>query len=89
MSMDCHLVYKVTKDVELAKLMLMEQGFDLGSILVGASVHNQRIDRLWRDVFKAVSQLYYRPFYHMESTGLLYPSTLFIFMLCILYFYHA
>lgn len=61
------------ENVEVAKLMLMERGFDRGSILVGASVHNQRIERLWRDVFNAVSQLYYRLFYHMESIGLLDP----------------
>ena len=61
------------ENVEVAKLMLIERGFDRGSILVGASVHNQRIERLWRDVFMAVSQLYYRLFYHMESTALLDP----------------
>lgn len=61
------------ENVEIAKLMLIERGFDRGSILVGASVHNQRIERLWRDVFMAVSQLYYRLFYHMESAALLDP----------------
>lgn len=36
---------------------------------MGASV--QRIERLWRDVFTAVSQLFYRLFCHLENSGLL------------------
>ena len=32
---------------------------------------NQRIERLWRDVFRCVCHLYYYIFYAMESTGIL------------------
>ena len=32
---------------------------------------SQRIERLWRDVFRCVCQLYYYLFYAMESTGIL------------------
>lgn len=34
-------------------------------------MHNQRIERLWVDVFSAVLQLYYRLFYHLENVGIL------------------
>ena len=61
------------ENIEVAKLMLTERGVDRGTVLVGASVHNQRIERLWRDLYSAVIQLYHRLFYHLEETGLLNP----------------
>ena len=36
-------------------------------------VHNQRIERLWRDLHHCVIQLYYRLFYFPEYQGLLNP----------------
>ncbi len=54
---------KGLENVEVAKFRLKERGLDRGSALVGSSVHNQRIERLWRDVFMAVSQLYHRLFF--------------------------
>ena len=71
------------ENFEVARYMQENCGRNRGSIVVGSSVHNQRIERLWRDI--SVLQLFYRLFYHLEQTGILDPLNLHLFALHYVY----
>lgn len=64
------------ENIQIALFMLNHphRGTGRGSMIVGSSIHNQRIERLWRDVYQGVLKLYYGLFYYLEATGLLDPS---------------
>lgn len=59
------------ENIKVAQYMLEKRGTDRSSIITGCSVHNQRIERLWRDMHRSVTILFYKLFYFLEQHGIL------------------
>ena len=59
------------ENTKVAQHMLVHRGMERNSIITGSSTHNQRIERLWRDLHQGVTQIFYRLFYYLEHLELL------------------
>lgn len=62
------------ENIRVAQFMLEHGGPDTRSVIVGRSVHNQRIERLWRDLYSSCICLFYN-FNFLEDLGLLDPNS--------------
>lgn len=56
------------ENVSVCEFMISYRGVDRASHIAGSSVHNQRIERMWRDVFRCVCSTFYS-FYSLEESG--------------------
>ncbi|KAH3892600.1 hypothetical protein DPMN_016721 [Dreissena polymorpha] len=59
------------ENVLIKRFMTIANGDGRGSAIEGKSVHNQRIERLWRDVFQKVVFTFYQCLHALEDSGAL------------------
>lgn len=59
--------------MDVALWMIESRGCGRSSVITGSSVHNARIERLWRDLRRVVVRPYSNLFYYMENCGILNP----------------
>uniref|UniRef100_A0A3B1JFC5 Integrase catalytic domain-containing protein n=1 Tax=Astyanax mexicanus TaxID=7994 RepID=A0A3B1JFC5_ASTMX len=62
------------ENVDVAEFMIRSRGTNRNSHITGRSVHNQRIERLWRDVYEHALDLFYQIFVSLEDHSALHPD---------------
>ena len=61
------------ENVDVWRYVIFNHNLDYSRTITGSSVHDERIERLWRDVHRCVCSTYATLFRSMESSGFLDP----------------
>ena len=59
------------ENVGVWRYVLEQHGNDTSHVIVGSSTHNERVERLWRDVHRCVLKPFADRFRQLEQSGLL------------------
>ena len=59
------------ENIEVWRYMLQAYHGDTSRVITGSSTHNERIERLWRDVHRSVTTNYAETFHSLEAEGTL------------------
>jgi hypothetical protein len=62
-----------TENYNVGRFIIEQRGMNRGSMITGRSVHNQRIERLWRDVRQTVVRHFASVFRFLEEEQILDP----------------
>ena len=62
------------ENIDIWRYMTATRGEYRKLYIAGPSVHNTRIERLWRDVYMAVTTVYVKIFLELEESGALDPN---------------
>ena len=61
------------ENTDVWRYMLHYNNMEPSCIITGSSTHNERIERMWCDVFRCVGQIFYSLLYQLEDDGFLDP----------------
>ena len=61
------------ENTEVWRFMIASHNTNYSSVITGSSVHNERIERMWRDVNRSVGCVFRDVFRSLESEGILDP----------------
>ena len=61
------------ENIDVWRYMLAAHNNDQSCVITGSSTHNERVERLWRDVHRCIASMFSELFTELETAGMLDP----------------